>query len=565
MNDKGQMTRDNSRGLLALVRKSLRASANFGRIMREQSPLKMFVILVVAAALVFGLGWMFYGGFIFINALGGAGLIIIQNLFALFFLGLGLMLVFSSAVTAYSAIFRTEEMDFLVLKPLPIGHVLIHKYWEVALLSSWAFFFMVVPFIAAYAIFQHLSPFFAVWTLAFAVPFVMICAATGTIIAMVIVRWIPRGKWLWILLSVFLLATVGRYVWDVIHEARHTDETQLVLNRLIPGMQLSSYPLWPSWWMAEGILSFARDNASRGVRLWLLLASSAALGSILVEGVGRLTFYESWFRRAPATSARRSATSITGFERFLGFLAADTRAVLIKDIRLFLRDPMQWAQALIFFGLLGIYFTNLRNLRYNLYEDSWRNVIAWLNMISVSAVMCSLSARFIFPQMSLEGHSFWVVGLSPMTMRRVLRAKFGLAFAALAIVGVVLTSISTNMLEIAAEMRVVAILISVAVAAAMAALSAGLGALFLDLRNRNPIAIISGFGGTLNLVLGLIFIFAAILPFGSLSHARLHGSLSDSHYYGWLTALLAYLGIFTAVTVFVPLHLGHRSLDRREY
>lgn len=556
---------ENGAGLLVLMRKSFRASANFGRIMREQSPLKIVVISLVAAGLVFGLGWIFYAGFLFINNLGGAGLMIIQNLFALFFLGLGLMLVFSSAITAYSAVFRAEEMSFLVLKPLPIGHVLIHKYWEVALLSSWAFFFMVVPFIAAYAVFQHLSPFFAVWTLLFAVPFVLICAAAGTIIALLMVRWAPRGRWLWVSLGVLLAVVAGRYAWSILHEARHADETQLVLNQLVPGMKLSSYPLWPSWWMAEGILSFARDNAPRGLKLWLLLASTAALGSLLVEGVGRLTFYDSWFRRAPVVSSRRAATSITGLEKILGFLDPDTRAVLIKDIRVFLRDPMQWSQALIFFGLLGIYFTNLRNLRYNLYEDAWRNIIAWLNMISVSAVMCSLSARFIFPQMSLEGHSFWVLGLSPMSMRRVLRAKFGLAFAALGVVGVVLTFISTNMLEIAVEMRVVALLLSLAVAAAMASLSAGLGALFLDLRNRNPIAIISGFGGTLNLVLGLIFIFGAILPFSSLAHARLHGTLSDATYYRWLAALLAYLAALTAVTVFVPLHLGHRSLARREY
>jgi ABC-2 type transport system permease protein len=552
-------------GLVALVWKSLRASANFSRAMRGQSPLKIFVIAVVAMTLVGGLGATFYGGFVFIASMGGAGLMIIQNLFALFFLGLGLMLVFSSAVTAYSAIFRADEMNFLVLKPLPIGHVLIHKYWEVAALSSWAFFFMVIPFISAYAIFQHLSPLFAVWTFLFAAPFVMICAAAGTIIAMIVVRWVPHGKWLWISIGVFLAIMAGRYVLDTIHESHQVDESQLVLNRLVPGMKLSSYPLWPSWWMAEGILSLARDNASRGVMMWLLLASTAALCSILVEGVGRITFYESWHRRSPVTTSSRAATSITGLERILGFLHHDTRAVLIKDIRVFLRDPMQWSQALIFFGLLGIYFSNLRSLRYNLKEIEWRNVIAWLNMISVSAVTCSLSARFMYPQMSLEGHSFWILGLSPMSMRRVLRAKFGLGFVALGIVGGALTAISTNMLEIGFELRIIAIMIAMAVAAAMASLSCGLGALFLDLRNRNPIAIISGFGGTLNLVLGLLFIFAAILPFSAVSHAYLTGSLTESAYRHRLELLVVWLALLTSVTVYFPLRFGHRSLAQREY
>ncbi len=559
------MTNDNGQGLLALMRKSARASANLKRVLNEQSPLKVFVILAVAVLLVGGLGRLFYDGFVFISSIGGIGLIIIQDLFALFFLGLGLMLVFSSAVTAYPAIFRAEEMNFLVVKPMPIGHVLIHKYWEVAAISSWAFFFMVIPFIAAYAVFQHLSILFVVWTILFAIPFVMICAAAGTVIAMLVVRWMPRGKWLWIVLGAALLVMGAKYVVETIHESRHADDAQLMLSHLIPGLKVSAYPLWPSWWMAEGILAFARDNAPRGVKLFLLLASTAAFCSLVVEGVGRLTFYESWHRRLPVSSRRSAATSIVGLERFLGFLDHDTRAVIIKDIRVFLRDPMQWAQALFFFGLLGIYFSNLRTMRYNLYGDIWRNIIAWLNIISVSAITCSLSARFMYPQMSLEGHSFWILGLSPMSMRRVLRAKFGLCFASLAFVSGTLAVISTNMLEIGIEMRLTAVLISIAVAAAMSALSAGLGALFLDLRNRNPVAIISGFGGTLNLVLGLAFIFAAILPFSALSHAYMRDRISADAYRLWLGVLIFYLFALTTIAVFVPLHLGRKSLERREY
>lgn len=556
---------DGGLGLLALARKSLRASANFGKMVRDQSWLKIGVIAFVGLLLVGGLTRLFYAGFAFIGSLGGAGMMIVQNLFSFFFLGLGAMLVFSNAVTAYSAIFRSEEMNFLLVRPIPIGHILIHKFWEVALLSSWAFFFMVVPFIGAYALHQKLSPLFALWTLVCAFPFVLICAAVGTIAALLIVRWVPRGRALWILLGGIAVALILRFILSVAHDARTTEDSQLVLSRLIPGMKLSSNPLWPSWWMAESILSLSRDHFSRGLLLWGLLASTALMSAVLVEWVGRLTFYDSWHRRMPVMASRRRATSIRGLERWLGFLARDTRAVLIKDIRVFLRDPMQWSQALVFFGLLAIYFLNLRNLKYHLYGELWRNVIAWLNVISISAIMSSLSARFVYPQMSLEGHSFWIVGLSPMTMRRVLRAKFGLAFAALAVVGVTLSGISMTMLDVGPELRIVSMVVSTAVAAAVSALSTGLGAFFLDLRNRNPVAIISGFGGTLNLVLCLGFIFAATLPFGAVTHARLSHRLSESGYAFWLVALAVYVIALALVTALVPLYLGRKSLARREY
>ena len=107
--------------------------------------------------------------------------------------------------------------------------------------------------------------------------------------------------------------------------------------------------------------------------------------------------------------------------------------------------------------------------------------------------------------------------------------------------------------------------VAACVAAVVSALSTGLGSLFLDLRNRNPVAIISGFGGTLNLVISLGFIFAAVLPFGVVSHAHLNGRLADSRYLFLLAALCVYVVLLTLVTVLVPLYLGRRSLAAKEY
>ena len=39
------------------------------------------------------------------------------------------------------------------------------------------------------------------------------------------------------------------------------------------------------------------------------------------------------------------------------------RLLLVKDLRIFRRDPVQWAQFLIFFGLVGLYFLNMKSLR----------------------------------------------------------------------------------------------------------------------------------------------------------------------------------------------------------
>ena len=44
----------------------------------------------------------------------------------------------------------------------------------------------------------------------------------------------------------------------------------------------------------------------------------------------------------------------------VAFLDAKTRLLIVKDFRMFRRDPAQWAQVLIFTGLMVLYFTNMR-------------------------------------------------------------------------------------------------------------------------------------------------------------------------------------------------------------
>jgi ABC-2 type transport system permease protein len=246
-------------------------------------------------------------------------------------------------------------------------------------------------------------------------------------------------------------------------------------------------------------------------------------------------------------------------------MPSDIRAMVMKDLRVFVRDPMQWSQVLIFFGLLALYFVNLRSFRYNALPDNWRNTIAFLNVFSVSAVMCSLSSRFVYPQLSLEGQGFWIIGLSPVTMRRVLLTKFFLSLAGMLVVSIGLMLISCGMLKAAPLTTTMALLVACAMSFAVSGLSTGLGTIFLDLDQRNPVAIVSGFGGTLNLVLSLAFMLGAILPFALVFHFFTIHRFGTRLLMRYLLMSGSWLLLITVAATAIPLWLGVRSLTRREF
>lgn len=554
------------RGIPALLEKDWFATRNLRIVAREQSAFKIGFILLFATGMLVGLWLLFAEGFHFLDSLGGVGLMLVYRLFALFFLGLSGMLVLSSILSSFTTFFRDEETAFLLLKPLSIREITIYKFLQSAFYSSWAFFFTIIPFIAAYAWHERMPVWFSIWAFVLSIPLVLLCSGIGTLVCLVAARWLPRGRTLAALLVVLAAAGAWWASRAVGAVAAEGDDATLFLNRLVPGIRLAANPLWPSWWVSEGIMALTRGQWQRGLLLFGVLVANVLLITVVVGEVGRRLFYDGWQRaQFSASRSRRRSVLLGVLEKALFFVSSDLRAMVVKDIRVFLRDPGQWSQGLIFFGLLALYFFNLRSLRYHMLPDAWRNLIAFLNVFSVSAVMCSFGSRFVYPQLSLEGHGFWIVGMSPTTMARVLAAKFGLALLGLMTVSVLLMTLSTHMLLVPAGVKAVAIGVSVAMSFAICGMSTGLGAVFMDLRQPNPAAIVSGFGGTLNLVLTLGFMFAAIVPFGFAYHLHFAGHISDPEFNRAVLWLWLWLTVITILAVAIPLWLGNRSLKRREY
>ena len=555
-------------GLHVLIGRGLRCLYNYRCVVRTQSLFKIIFSGSFMVVTLVGLFFIFYGGFVFLDSIGGVGLLILNRLFALFFFGLGILLVLSSAVTAYASFYKSPEMPFLLLRPFQVRDVLMYTFFKTAAMSSWAFFFIILPFVGAYAYYENISVYFALWTLIYSLPFVLICCFIGTLITMFLVRFLPRGKPLMIGISAVLIVIgvlVLRSVQGALYEAG--SDQVILLNKLIPGFRFTSHPIWPSYWVADGMMSMTRDQWGRGLQFMALLLSWVGVLAILFRTAGEWMYFDGWQKEVVSVrGASQKCSMLKPLEHiFTWFSPSDFRALLFKDLRTFLRDPAQWSQGLIFYGILGLYFINLRNLQYHTLSAEWRNTIVFLNVFSVSAVMCSVGARFVYPQLSLEGQGFWIVGMSPVSMGRVLVSKFVASLFVLMMISMGLMYVSVQMLDVDSNVKLCTLVISVAMSFTVAGMSTGFGGLFIDLKQRNPAAIISSFGGTLNLVMNLCFMFAAIIPFASIFHVYVRGQISSNASWMALSLAYLYLTLLTAIAAGVPMALGRRSLLAREF
>ena len=153
------------------------------------------MILFFAVALWAGLFFVFHDGF---RSLGTPPLedfrdIIVQILFAVFFLSLFIMLTFSNAIIAYGSLFRSEETAFLFARPFFPWQIFAYKVSETLLFSSWAFLFLALPLIVAYGVSGRSPWYFYPGAAAFFGVFAVIPAAAGGGATLLIARFLPRS------------------------------------------------------------------------------------------------------------------------------------------------------------------------------------------------------------------------------------------------------------------------------------------------------------------------------------------------------------------------------------
>lgn len=496
--------------------------------LREQSRLLITVLVsFIVGYLVVGY-LLFYYGLGYIYDFPVIGTLLSQRILYLIFGFFMVMLVFSNVIAAYTTFFKNRETAWLLTVPVRHRHVFLWKFLESMVVSSWALIFLSAPMMAAYGRVHQADWSFYWQVLIVYFPFVVLPSVVGSWLILLIVRLLMKG---WVKYA--LLGASAVLMLLLVVNIRPTSEQDAVsmvdvvsFERLLQHTRVSLNPLLPSAWVSRAIVAASQGLTRESQFYFWLLTSNAAFGMALAYGISGKFFYGSWTDAATTRTrkyeegilARNRSIRKSGdlldriLERVPG-LSLPAKAMLAKDLRVFWRDPAQWSQFAVFFGLLCIYVLNLRNVAYDFGSEFWGTVISYLNLGACALTLSTLTTRFVFPQFSLEGRRLWVIGLAPVGLPRILMQKFWTSTIGAALVTVSLMVASSVTLRLEVQ-QVVFFGISIALmSATLSGLAVGLGALFPNLKEDNPSKIVSGFGGTLCLVASFIYItlFIALL------------------------------------------------------
>jgi ABC-2 type transport system permease protein len=257
-------------------------------------------------------------------------------------------------------------------------------------------------------------------------------------------------------------------------------------------------PMLPSEWVQKSIMGLltTKPDWLAVYMLWATAAALVVLGALLHRWL-----YLDGFSKAQESGERwarggRISGFIMGLLRPLGTLK---RELLMKELRLFFRDTAQWSQLILLAVLVIAYVFNVKFLPLTGEGITFflRNVIPFLNLALAGFVLASIAARFIFPGVSLEGRTLWLLRSSPMAMRDLLWAKFWVGTAPLLVLALGIIGVTDYLLQVSPFMFLVSVFTITLMTFAVSGLAIGFGTLYPQFETENAAQIPTSFGGLL--------------------------------------------------------------------
>lgn len=169
---------------------------------------RALVLFTLMALFWGGTFWFFSRALSYFLTIPDLGPVLNQKLLSMVFLTFFAILLFSNVITGLSTFFLSRDLLLLVPAPVPPGRLFAAKFVETLVDSSWMILLFSAPAFLAYGVVHGGGPMYYLMTVLTLIPFLIVPAAIGVIVTMVLAYLLPaqRGKDMLIVFSALFLA-----------------------------------------------------------------------------------------------------------------------------------------------------------------------------------------------------------------------------------------------------------------------------------------------------------------------------------------------------------------------
>ena len=490
--------------LLAL-RNALRRRGQTGR-------RKAIIISVLIAAFWLGIFWLGQRALSYSLSIPDLGPILSQKLLHMGFLTFFAILLFSNVITGLSTFFLSRDLQLLIPAPVPANRLFAAKFIETLADSSWMMLLFSLPAFLAFGVVHGAGFAYYAMVILTLIPFLVIAAAIGVIVIQVLAALLPaqRGKDMLFVFAICFLSLFLLFFRLLQPELLVNPEKFADFAAYLTALQAPSSPFLPSTWAAASLLPFVGLADGDAVFHYCLLLSTA-LFLVQVGSWLSTSLYPIGWSKAQEGKRRKNQKKWwdNALDLFVRFFPFRFRTIMLKDLKIFFRDTGQWSQLFVLLALIVVYvynFSVFRSTDSSISTFFLKNLAAFTNLALSAFVLASIAVRFVFPAVSLEGKTFWVLRSAPVPLSRLWWSKFWVALLPLLLLGELLVSATNYFLQVSPFMMGLSAVTLFFLTFGIVALGMAVGVAYPNFTAEHSAKIAASFGGVIYMVLSIVFI-----------------------------------------------------------
>ena len=461
-----------------------------------------------------------------------------------------IIVFFSSCGFSLTCLYLSEDLELILASPLSKLRFFVNKFIQILLGSSWIICIGSIPCVIALNQVYQSGPKLYLYLALLLFPLLISPVATGIICATLITRFFT-GRYLRIvlpILTVALLLIVFNKSHSFLSKIQNNDINDLtgVLQNLEnfdnSFIALSSF--------GNVVAGATLNNMQSGqnsisylyfIALTLLLLSYTTVSVMHNTSLAKIRHTA----RNPGASSQKTRQLI---KFSLPFRDKIFRGMMLKEFKIFARDFSHLIQVSIILIICVFYLYNFQTIfqsqeYFSTSLNSWKYATFLCNIAFGNLIIISLSTRFVYSSLSLEGQSFWILTSSPLSVQEILKQKFRIWYYPVVIFSSVILISGCFALQADEYFILLTFCCGLVLAHSTTALAIALGAFFANFNWTHSTQIVTSSGSLIYIGSAILLTIINVIILASLlSHDFLRSQMGFSYqlYYS-LTAISAIL------------------------
>ncbi|NJD22818.1 MAG: hypothetical protein FIA82_09155 [Melioribacter sp.] len=491
----------------------------------------------------------------------------ISMIFFIFFMSVNL----GNIIVSYSTLYKSDEVNYLITKPISPSKIFFLKFLDNYFYSSSTMIMVLLSMLAGYAFYFKINvPGFLLLLLNF-FPFMFSAGSLGVIILLIIIRFANRYgmrkvfaalgvSYFLIILIFFKINSPLSLVNSIMKQNPFFSRDTYFAEFLPPVVK------WlPNNWLSQSAYRIVKNDISGLIGFTYMQIALSVLLFTAALYLGHRWYFKTWLLNSKITADqnanRKKVKSFFSFEK-VSILKSQTEAIIKRDLLLFLRESSQVIHSIVLLFLIVIFVLSVSGMKFVGFGNFYLQTIIYLSVFLFNLFFIStLSLRFIFPLISLEGLAFWKLKSAPVKVNNFIKHKLIVISTIILIISAGLSFFSNY--KFGFMLTIFSLTVTLFAAAAIISINFGMGGIFSNYKEKNAIRLSSSQGATLSFLSNIVYmLFLIVMLFKPVSELFL--SIMIKKYFDltvFLQALIP-ISLISSIIIYAYLKIAYRSLQK---